>query len=236
MPGTRQSTSISKNLSEEVAQAIDGAIAKHMDKLTQQITQLELKLAARDTHLSKLEDRVSFLENQNDALEQYGRRMNFRVENIPHVEGETPSSLEAQVIGILQEAGAVIKADDVVRLHRSTALRVNTNNNVSSTPQRGGVRSSQVIVKVNRWGVRESVHNSRNAARAKGTPIKQDLTKARRDLISEANEAIRGWGSRDVPVWAYANINCEPTMRRGKDVSRFSSDAELQQALSRFKP
>ena len=233
MPLTRQSLGIG----DEVIAAIDNAVAKHIESFTSQIATLERKLSQRDTHISKLEERVSVLEVQNDALEQYGRRMNFRVENIPHVEGETPASLEAQVIGILQEAGASIKKEDVVRLHRSTALRVDSNNNVSSSQGRGAAgRTSQVIVKLNRWGTRESIHKARNAARAKGTPIKQDLTKARRELITAANVAIRSWGTLAVPVWAYANINCEPTMRQGREVFRFTSDSELQLALNRFKP
>ena len=147
MPLTRQSLGIG----DEVIAAIDNAVAKHIESFTSQIATLERKLSQRDTHISKLEERVSVLEVQNDALEQYGRRMNFRVENIPHVEGETPASLEAQVIGILQEAGASIKTEDVVRLHLSTALRVNPNNNVSSNQGRGAAgRTSQVIVKLSR--------------------------------------------------------------------------------------
>ena len=228
---------VNRSLGDEVLsiESIDAAISKHIEKLhnklSGQIAQLEAKLEARDATIAKLEDRVVRLENQNDALEQYGRRMNFRVENVPHVVGETSSTLEAQVIGLLQDAGAQIESADVVRLHRSTALRADNRGGDVSTQ-----RSSQVIVKVSRWGARESVHNARNEARAKGTPIKQDLTKARRDLISEANVAIRDWGTLSVPVWCYANINCEPTMRRGREVYRFNTEADLQLALTRFKP
>ena len=155
--------------------------------------------------------------------------MNFRVENVPFHDGETPASLESQVVSILHAAGAEIAPSDIVRLHRSTALRVRDD-------VCGGRKTSQIICKLNKWRVRESVHFARNAARTNGHPVKQDLTKRRRDLITEANVAIREWGQLRSPVYAYANINCEPTMRRGKEVKRFSTDDDLKAALTFFRP
>ena len=60
---------------------------------------------------------------------------------------------------------------------------------------------------------REIAHNARNEARVKGHAIKQDLTKYRRELIAEANVAIRG-----------------------REVRRFNNDGDLQLALGFFKP
>ena len=168
------------------------------------------------------------MEVANDAHDQYGRRMNFCIENIPFNEGETIDSLGTQVLGILQEAGARIDQNDVVRLHHSTPLCVKENVYDSR-------RCSQVIVRVGNWRTRESVHGARNAARAKGLhPIRQDLTKFRRELLSQANDAIRDFGELRVPVWAYVNINCQTVLRQGKEVRKFGTESELQDALAHF--
>ena len=247
MPLTRASTGESDNISMEefrseiratVRSAISAAIAPLSDQirdLFQKVSELEAKLAAKDDRIlqlsstnKQLQARVADMEVANDALDQYGRRMNFRVENIPFNEGETIDSLGTQVLGILQEAGARIEPNDVVRLHRSTPLRAKEN-------VCGGRRCSQVIVRVGSWRTRESVHSARNAARAKGLhPIRQDLTKFRRELLSQANDAIREFGELRVPVWAYANINCQTVLRQGKEVRKFGTESELKDALDHF--
>ena len=78
---------------------------------------------------------------------------------------------------------------------------------------------------------------ARNAAREKGHPIRQDLTKRRRDMISSAQATISGWGElRGEPIWVYANINCQTVIRQGRDVRRFSTPSELEAALAHVKP
>ena len=82
------------------------------------------------------------------------------------------------------------------------------------------------------------LHNARNVARQKGTPIRQDLTKRRLDLLMKARGVIDGW---QVPkdseqIWAYANINCELVMRKGKVVKGFQTENGLREVLDFFKP
>jgi len=235
-----------KSLATEVQAAVDAAMTKHMSTLIQRLEGIEQKFAAfeqkfaalehsikeKDTLICKLEKRVDALATENDALEQYGRRFHFRVENVEVRQGETPDSLQADVISVLQAAGVVISDKDVARLHRSSKPKEIVCE--EGGPQRSR-RVTQCIVKVNNWRVRELAHNSRNAARAAGHPIKQDLTKRRRDMIQKAREAIAGWGTLPgEPVWAYANINCEPSIRRGREVRKFRTDDELREALAHF--
>ena len=212
------------------------ALSNSNSALAQQVSALETKLAQRDTAIleldtdnAKLHERIEVLEEAHDSLEQHGRRMNFRVQNIPFNEGETNESLQEQVLAVLTDAGAKIDPGDIVRLHRSTALRVQEN-------VCGGRRCSQVIVRVGRWCARESAHMARNAARVKGHPIRQDLTKRRRDLISSAQATISEWGELREPIWAYANINCQTVIRQGRNVRRFSTTSELEEALAHFRP
>ena len=247
--------STTRAFTEEMRAAIECAISKHMTSLTasqtsftaslsaltQEISTLKLSLSQRDDKIVSLEQKIALLETRPDAsrlavrieqleagqdeLEQYGRRLNIRLENVPVNHNESPAALESQVMGLLKDAGAAIQPVDVVRLHRATAPR---------TAQGSSVQSSQLIIRLNNWRARESAHMARNCARVKGHPIKQDLTRFRRELISEANVAIRVWPSSNEPVYCYANINCQGGMRRGKTVRRIHSGGDLKSALAFF--
>ena len=96
---------------------------------------------------------------------------------------------------------------------------------------------SQCIVKVVNWCARESLHLARKKARELSNPIKQDLTKRRLDLMKKACDLMYDWEVlNEVPVYAYANINSDLVMRRGKDVKKFNTDDELTAALDFFRP
>ena len=235
-PSTEMLAAIEQAVLQAVQRALPPAVQTAMqpfleklEGLTSRLDGLASEVAAKDSAIRILEERCTQLEIDHDALEQYGRRMNVRVENVPVSDGESPASLQSQVINILKEAGAVIDTSDVVRLHRSTAARAREN-------VCDGKKTSQVIVKLNNWRARESVHFARNAARVNGHPVKQDLTQRRRELITEANVAIRAWGQLSTPVYAYCNINCEPTMRRGREVERFQTMDDMKLALDVFRP
>ena len=72
--------------------------------------------------------------------------------------------------------------------------------------------------------------------REAGHPVKQDLTKRRRELVTEAVNVVSKWGKLPIAVYAYANINCVPTMRRGHESMKFTTTEELQDVLDHFKP
>ena len=201
------------------------------DALIQQLLTRVAKLESRPDNSSALRDLVEQLEAGHEALEQYGRRMNFRVDNIPYVEGETASSLQASVMQKLEAAGAEVSPSDVSRLHRSTALRRKPGSDANSP------KVSQVIVRVTNWRARESAHLARNTARVNGHPIKQDLTAARRELISNAHAAMKDWPQDSTtPVYVYANINCQVVMRRGREVEKICNQADLESMLDHFHP
>ena len=238
---------------EEMRVTIEAAIDKHMTSfqatitaLTSELKELKESLTQKDNRIAELEQRILQLEDsppdnplhariaqleaEHDALEQYGRRLNVRVENVPLLADESPTTLQDQVLGMMTAAGAAISPADVLRLHRSTAPR--------SKPGESA-KSSQVIVRLNNWRARESAHQARNTARVRGHPFKQDLTKVRREWISEAHAAMREWpqqGASQEPVYCYANINCQVVMRRGRSVERIHCHDDLQSALRHFRP
>lgn len=252
----------SQSFTEEIQIAIEASISKHMAtftttltstiaSLTSEIASLKASLTQKDDRIAKLEERIVLLEATptpshadaeriehveiaQDALEQYGRRMNIRVDNVPQLTGdarESSAALEVKVLELLNAAGAPIKSEDIIRLHRLGQLRHNPRNGPDSP------KCSQVIVRLNNWRARESAHLARNTARTQGHPIRQDLTTTRREIISNANETIRTWGPLGgEPVYCYANINCQITMRRGRETRRISCNDDFDRALDFFKP
>ena len=215
--------------------------------LTSEVADLKTRLSQRDHQILQLKNRIEELESaehgdttilqtridqlehDHDALEQYGRRLNIRLDNVPELPDETPAKLEQRALEILNAAGAAVKSTDIIRMHRMGQLRPHPDQ--PHAPKRG-----QVILRLNNWAARESAHLARNNSRTKGHPIRQDLTKIRRELIAEANAAIREWGALDEPVYCYANINCLVTMRCGRNTEKIHGDADLKEALRRFKP
>ena len=237
---------------EEMKVAIEAAISKHMTSfasslvaLTSEIADLKRSMSLRDDKIASLElkiqqletrpdssrlaARIEQLEADHDDLAQYGRRLNIRLENVPVHSDETPAALETQVLGLLSDAGAGIQPADVQRLHRSTAPRTKEGSG-------NATKYSQVIIRLNNWKARESAHNARNTARVRGHAIKQDLTRSRRERITEANATIRAWPASQEPVYCYANINCQVVMRRGRTVRRINSADDLKNALTFFSP
>ena len=64
------------------------------------------------------------------------------------------------------------------------------------------------------------------------------LTKKRLDLLTKARDIITKWGiQKDAEqVYAYAGINCDLVVRRGKFFKGFATDKDMKAAVNSFKP
>ena len=83
-----------------------------------------------------------------DDLENYGRRMNIRVEGISYEEGETENELREKVIVTFAKADVNFTDNDMVRFHRSSKPSIDE----------GGKTTAQVIVKLNSWKTSKAAH------------------------------------------------------------------------------
>ena len=237
---TRSSMSSVKEIQDAIKAEFINHDKQFMDTFSKRLDKLEALITEKDNIILKQEKRIDELECKldqvvidNDSLEQYGRRMNFRVENVEKREGETDGSLQNNILHILRKSGVQIQPDDVVRHHRSSKIR---EKEIEVEGGKKTIKYGQCIVKVSSWRVREAVHKARKKSRDNGHPVRQDLTQRRYELIAKARGIIEGWGELPQPVFAYANINCEPSIRRGADVFKFKSERELMNNLPRFAP
>ena len=64
------------------------------------------------------------------------------------------------------------------------------------------------------------------------------MTKKRLDLLTKARGIIDGWQipKDDEQVYAYADINCDLVVRRGKLFKGFATNSEMKAAVNSFKP
>ena len=94
-------------------------------------------------------------------------------------------------------------------------------------------------MRLNNWRARESAHITRNTARDHGNAIRQDLTQSGRELLQRARERIGELidqhGPRNPLIYAYANINCEPTIRCANRSRKFVNEDELDEAFGHMQ-
>ena len=225
-------------LGEEIKQYLEMLMERQTEKLLGRMAALERKLLEKDTIIDKLGGQLAVVKQVNvkyketienlqvsvDDLQQYERRYAVRIENIPYVKGESEDDLEEKICEVLDIAGVDVRNDTISRFHRSSAPRQNDD----------GTVVAQAIVKFRHWAPRLQSHLGRNSAFEKGYVIKHDLTKRRYGLLKKARDLIKGRFDVRDKVYAYADVNCNLTLRRGAAVYRFNTEAELDQAMAQL--
>ena len=170
---------------------------------------------------------------QIDDLQQYSRRQSIRVQGVAFVPGEDKddfdeSLLLAQINKTLEPANIVIDESEVIRFHRSAALKDDKFN--------PGTKTSQVLIKFKHWRVRakfqgvNSEMRKKEKNKQKGCRVYHDLTKRRLALLNSARTTIAKY-----PGWfAYADINSDLKIRCDKRFFKFNTQAELDQAIAQI--
>ncbi len=101
----------------------------------QRLTAIEKRLAVKDKEIDVLSEDVSQLKHQilfaareserlaveADDLQQYGRRMNIRVDGIPYEKGESQDDLQQKIEVMLKSVDVDVSPNMLVRFHRSAA-------------------------------------------------------------------------------------------------------------------
>ena len=170
--------------------------------------------------------RIDDANVQRDDLENYGRRLNIRIEGIEYEKEETEDQLYTKIKKCFHEVDIEIEKRDIVRFHRSAA-----------PVRRGGKLVAQTIVKLSAWEHRRKAHYANKRARQEGKSfrIHNDLTRRRFDLLSRARDRLAtkyaDAGRDDVVPFAYADVNSNLKLRRGRTVYDFNTPADLNNIL-----
>ena len=240
----------SNDISDATKLYLEELIKKSTDSLLTKIDELEKKLTTCDTKITSLTSEVNSskfkiqsLENQlgvvksanarllvqQDDQENYGRRMNVRIEGIPYDNQETQETLFTQIKEELMEVDIKIEDSDVVRFHRSAKPKKNKQN----------ILCAQTILKFSRWNHRREAHYANKKAREKKLSfrIHNDLTKRRYLLLNRARDEIdrrfpnQANRPRDAKIFAYTDVNSNLIIRNGGDAFDFNTNTQLDEIL-----
>ena len=192
-------------------------------KATQeQINNLLVEIQAKDVRIKQLEDRLAFMENivqrleiKSDDNEQYHRRLDLRINNIPFpTNGVIESSQDylAKVKNTLAGIGVDIPDYAFDRAHRIGKPKLGENN---------VALGQQMIVRFTSWDHRTNVYKNRGSLRA--VKIYLDLTKRGYDIRKHAIEKVKNNPKID---FVFANVNCALGMRCVDGSFRFFSTVD----------
>ncbi len=200
-------------------------IADAIAPWTTRVEELEVQLQEARADNKQLRRRLDDSEVALDDLENYGRRMNIRIEGIEYDRDETQEDLYEKVKGCLQEVDIAVKKTDIVRFHRS------------GPPQRkDGKTTAQTIVKFVRWDKRSQAHFANKRARQghKSFRIHNDLTRRRFALLSRARAQLAEKFPDDRNTdntFAYTDVNSNLKIRRGREVFDLNTDQDLKNII-----
>ena len=128
-----------------------------------------------DVTVSKLQEWITILELEKDDLEQYGRRVCVRIDDVPVESKETADSVYEKVGEFFREACPDIPVSCIDRAHRiESEYRSYRNEN----------KSCSIIVRF--MNFRHGTMFYGNRKRLKDVRIKLDLTKRRYRILKDA--------------------------------------------------
>jgi hypothetical protein len=230
---TLECTDLRKQLSESRAEVEVLRLA--MDVNADAISTVKSESAAAiRAAVVKSDARIDGVRIELDDLEQYGRRKSIRVQNVTVVAGEGKDDTDnelllASINATLAPSKIVLKQEDVIRFHRSSAAKDD-----KYTPDK---KVSQCIIKLRNWRLRQQFQGLNSLMRAQeknggeGCRVYHDLTRRRLALLNNARDdcvSLPGW-------FAYADMNSNLKLRNGDRFLKFNTEEELEAAINKIK-
>ena len=198
------------DLSHEFKKELQNEINKQYEKLESENKMLQKQVS--ELHKLNIENQTN-----NEDLEQYGRRLCLRIDEVPIVENETSADVLASVKKLFDDAQVEIPDAVVDRAHRIGGNYVDRKSKKSC---------KSIIVRIT-FRHRTMFYRAKSKLKNR-TRVKLDLTKSRLTLLNKANEHVQ-----NIPLinFCYADVNCRLKVKfkdaKQKDMF-FSSFEELQ--------
>ena len=203
MPETRSGKAISNDTKElDIVSIIEQKFNKFKVDLLSEIKDLiylEVEKVMKkqkenfESALHELQKRVIKVEHDHDDLEQYGRRLCVRLEDIPVEKDETADKVFSKAENMLKEACPNLSGDCIDRAHRiGRDYKCHKTNKTCCS----------VIVRFTSFKHRTSIYRNRNILKdVKG----QDLTKKRYNILKSARSIADE--KQDVN-YVFTDVNC----------------------------
>ena len=189
---------------ENVGNLLNGLeekLLKRMEGQAEELKDLKRKTDHLEGRVAILKNLVQTLERKTDDVEQYGRRLCLRIDNIPISEGNNPKDIEQELQKEFADMGVELPEDAIDRAHQIGKKYDVEVEEVDGTTTE--VTKQQVIARFSSWKYRTLVYRNRN--KSKKVRIKIDLTKRRLELLSHARDITKGAEGIE---YVFCDVNC----------------------------
>ena len=233
MPETRSGKAIpNENKELDIVNIIEEKFNKSKVDLSSEIKDLihlEVEKAMKkqkenyDSALHEFQKRVIKLEHDHGDLEQYGRRLCVRLEDIPVKKDETAGKVFSKAENILMEACPNLSGDCIYRAHRIG--RDYKCHKINKTCR-------SVIVRFTSFKLRTSIYWNRNTL--KDVRVKLNLMKNRYNILKSARSIADE--KQDINH-VFADVNCRFRVVFKGGTSEFSEDIlQLNELIEQRMP
>ena len=165
-----------------------------------------------DETLMKLQERITILELEKDDLEQYGRQVCVRIEDVPVESEETAESVFEKVGKFLGEACPDVLVSCIDRVHRIGS---------EYKSYRNKKKCCSIIVCFMSFRHRTMFY--RNRKRLKDVRVKLDLTKRRYRILKDTVDLAKEHPDLD---YIYIDVNCRLKVVFKDGASNFFNDID----------
>ena len=192
-----------KELKDDVENLKNG-----LEDLKDVVKVIEEKQTQNEEHSQQIVESVEELREENDSLQQYGRRETLVIHNVPKYDDE--NTLQVALSFISNELGLNISQDFVSTCHRNYPPK---NTYAPSCPP--------IYIKFTRRDLKREC--LRRKLKLKGRKneqgyhlyITENLTLYRRNLLADVNRELHYWKfiwTKNGNIWARKNENCRAVM------------------------
>ena len=147
-----------------------------------------------DSAFTQLEKRITKLENDNEDLEQYGRRVCLRIEDVPVANEETAEEVFKKTENMLKKVCPNLSGDCIDRAHRIGP---------DFTCYKSQEKYRSVMVRFVSFKHRTLLYRKR--ASLKNVRVKIDLNKRQYEVFKKAINLVNG--NNDVD-YLFTDVNC----------------------------
>lgn len=182
-PDTEAADPVSKTINAILGN--ENFITQLANKIAIHVTQvLSEKVEVLENKVTGLETQIVALTQQNDDLEQYGRRRNLRFFGIDEIPHENTGDVVKQIL--MDKLGIKVPDYSIDIAHRLPG-RNNT--------------ARPILVRFNQMSIRNAVYNNKKKMKNTRIVIKEDLTKHRVALLKTVQDKV---GNKN--VWTSLGI------------------------------
>ena len=161
---------------------------------------------------------MTIQERKIDDIEQYGRRVCLRVEDMPLKQDETEQKLMDQLEDEFSNVGLDVTASSIERIQRIGPI-------YSEEDEEGKQYERQ---QVKNWGSRTKVYKNRK--KSNKFKFQVGLTKRRLLLLKKARDMTKNMANVD---FTFSDVNCRLALRlTNGDFKFFNSETELASIIA----